>query len=66
MPDLPDVGISSALPLALFFSAFSMLRLFALPYGWGDHDLVIQVRSVSMFCNRHRMDLGPLCTPAVL
>ncbi len=31
---LADVGISGALPLALAFSAFSMLRLFTLPYGW--------------------------------
>ena len=35
---LADVGISGALPPALAFSAFSMLRLSTLPYGWGDHD----------------------------
>ena len=27
---------------------------------------VVQVISVSMFCIRYGMDLGPLCTPAVL
>ena len=27
---------------------------------------VVQVNSVSMFCIRYGMDLGPLCTPAVL
>src|SRR5579859_6105859 len=58
---LADVGISGALPPALAFSAFSMLRLSTLPCGWGDHDDVAQVRSLSMFCTRYRMDLGPLC-----
>jgi len=27
----------------------------------GGHDHVVQVRRLSMFCIRHRMDLGPLC-----
>jgi hypothetical protein len=27
---------------------------------------VVQTNSVSMFCIRYGMDLGPLCTPAVL
>ena len=35
---LTDVGISGALPPALASSAFSRLRLFTLPCGWGDHE----------------------------
>jgi len=51
---------------ALASSVFSMLRLFTLPCGWGDHDN--RGPSAQPFHVLHSIqeNLGLLCTPAVL
>ena len=33
----------------------------SLPYGWAATNRVARSNSLSMFCIRYRMDLGPLC-----
>jgi hypothetical protein len=53
--DLTDVGISSALPLALASSVFSRLPPLSLPCGWDGHERRGPEKcSVSMFCLRSR------------
>ena len=51
---------------ALASSVISMLRLLPCLAVGVTTNGVVQANSVSMFCIRYGMDLGPLCTPAVL
>src|SRR4051812_38689820 len=65
--DQTDVGLSSALPLALASSVLPMLRLLtrltvrSVRLRGPD-----EVSSVSVFRLSSQDDLGPLCTPAVV
>src|SRR6185436_5543143 len=51
---------------ALASSVISMLSLLPCLAVGAATNSVAQTISVSMFCIRYGMDLGPLCTPAVL
>src|SRR5512133_3445970 len=58
---LADVGISGPLQTGLGFFGLLNAALSALPYGWVTTTRVAQVRRLSLFCIRYRMDLGRLC-----
>jgi hypothetical protein len=64
--DLTDVGISDALHIGLGFFGLLNAGSASLPCGWATTNGVAQKSSVPMFCIGYGMDLGPLCTPAVL